>query len=420
MYFRFLILILLMTFGCTYNGFDPEEWGGGDNELELQISKSDIVLLDTCFTIDTVYVYTNGDRWDFTIEQAVNWCRGYKQDSLLLLYINRNADVKSRYAKVCVKAFYNRVSVSKEIYVSQPGTGRVDVLDTVGKHFVEPIPDYELSYDIEWSGQDELVWWQLDEGVTNAILLKLGIYDGDFFEDIIRGKVEIKGYNADGTLTSNILNTMPLGVGYKFAKNGTVTNDSAVILWDFTHSDNVYCYDCGRIYFYSGNVENINAVYNAYYVFTSGKRNFVLKLTLNVSKSLPSMVQVVKAYELNFDVQYRENYDSRNGEVTIEPYMGEIQNLLGGKFDVVYVLLDTVWIPGYRNDWWIGNGGAVIWDAYQTAVRLCPDESGVFETMVIPAGYDRYVGNSMNARYLFINSSQMRAVQIQFTIRVVE
>ena len=412
-----------MTLGCTYNGFDPEEWGGGDNELELQISKSDIVLLDTCFTIDTVYVYTNGDRWDFTIEQSGNWCRGYKKDSLLLLYINRNADVKLRYAKVCVKAFYNWVTVSKEIYVSQPGTGRVDVLDTVGKHFVEPIPDYELSYDIEWSGQDELVSWQLDERVTNAILLTLGVYNGDFFEEVIRGKVEIKGYNADGTLTSNILNTMPLGAGYKFAKNGTVTNDSAVILWDFTYSDDFYSYgyDRGQIYFYSGNVENINAVYNAYYVFTSGKRNFVLKLTLNVSKSLPSMVQVVKAYELNFDVQYREYYDLRNGEVTIEPYMGEIQYLLGGKFDVVYVLLDTVWIPGHKNDWWIGDEGAVMWNLYlQTAVHLRPHESGVFETLVMPVGYDRYVGNSMNARYLFINSSQMKAVQIKFTIRVVE
>ena len=85
MYFRFLFFILLLIFGCTYDGFVPEEWDGGDNVLELQISKYDIVLSDTCFAFDTVHIYTNGSGWDFDIEQIGSWCRGYKQDSLLLL-----------------------------------------------------------------------------------------------------------------------------------------------------------------------------------------------------------------------------------------------------------------------------------------------------------------------------------------------
>ena len=108
---------MFIVFACSYNGFDADEWAGGDNELKIELSEETVSLRDYKMCVDTIFVSTNCTDWDFQLDTAANWCRCVKLDSMIMLFIDENTMNMPRMARILVTGYYNHVTCEEVLSV---------------------------------------------------------------------------------------------------------------------------------------------------------------------------------------------------------------------------------------------------------------------------------------------------------------
>ncbi len=349
---RVIYLILFLSFlsGCTYEGFTPEEWIGGKDRLLLELSESTISFIDHKEVRDTVVIRTNGEGWNFNLNSAIQWCKLAKRDSLLILSLDSSIKRIPRLAIITITANYNDISISKELLVVQPAK----IYSDSDSDFKADNLDCQVDLEMSWSPYANYLSWNIDEGLKKDIYVKLGITDLnlDFADAVREREIMIKGYDADGVLSRNVINDNTANFGFWFDADGKVTtSDKGLLCWAFE-----YCHgyvDYSSTVIYAGtNVPNADATYVAYYVLVNRSgEHYVIKLNLTIHESLPVMIDMEGQYEVEHEVICREN--SKYINIPLKNYIPEIETLLQGAPDLIYI---SDGVGGYDTDWHIGHG----------------------------------------------------------------
>lgn len=334
-----LLVIVLLVFSCTGEEFSPDKWTGGDNELIVELSESTISLRDYKTCVDTIFISTNGTDWDFQVDSSATWCRCAKIDSMLLFFIDENTMNMPRMARILVTGYYNHVTCEEVLSVVQPAAH----FSNSGDIAVEPFMTFE--YRKEWDNYMEPINWSFTDEVCTKILSELGLNGvmNNNFADLVNRKILIiKGFNVNGTYTSNLLYDGTSVNGYWFRENGIVANyGDAHMCCEFRTDDlgNVM-YDKGSIYLHPSNIKNQDAQYCSYYIFSCGDKQVVLKWVLNVEAY--NDLRIVKQLNLQHDV-YANPYDTNPSEPynykfqTLQDSIQEIEELIGGEINTVQV-----------------------------------------------------------------------------------
>lgn len=435
------IFSLLLLWSCSYNGFNADEWGGGLNELRIDVSKGTVTFSSHEKTRDTLFVTTNGERWDFTLDSLAPWCRARQLNSLLIIMLDSNTTTQSRVALLKVNAYYNNVKIVREVPIIQPGK-EVLVFPSPSEELGFSVPfDHEIILDMEWSPVPNKLYWTMSDSLVNAIGDKLQYDCGsamDLEPHIKDRLISIKGFDIDRTLSKNIFNDRSADVGFWFSADGMVSTAlEGTLCWDFIDKE-PYCDYVSMVIYLNGSVKNVDQQCVAYYAFVSEDETFILKLILNVHKSLPSRITTVQNLTcytlLKCNGNFKLNSDYTFQIDTVVSLLGDdfsfIKTKLGGVPDKCYVSLggvdeDFQWVDGESCGWWISENGVDIAPFGEETKRLWlePVEEGAFNLSCNSVTIDKesfpYSGDIYRARYYFVNSATLLGVEVRMEISLI-
>ncbi len=435
------ILSLFLLGACTYNGFDADEWDGGANELILELSETTISLRNNKDIVDTVFIMTNGESWSFIADPARDWYNVMRRDTMLIVTIDSNYTEFPRVATIDIVAFYNDIQISKSIYIVQPPKLKQDIPHEEEGFNVDEV-DYTVELDLEWCRYTNYLPFRIGEGIQDLIFCKfcMGVYDTtaiqvtdvDYMTEIEERRLSIKGFDVDGTISKNIVNDRTADIGFWFSADGTVTTAAeGVLCWDFTSDPEGIDYVETVIYL-SPNVPNVDAQYVAYYVFVSEKgEEFVLKLLLNVHKSLPSQTTTVGHFDVEYEIPCRADVKDVKTRISFNEYIWQSEALIGGEVDRYYISWggvdnDFQWRDGAYCGWWFGTNGGVEppleGDKNTMAVCLEPLNDGMFMASSRNITFEfedlPYCDSLFKTRLYLINSQTRKGVEVVLSIKV--
>lgn len=117
-----LVFLLISTYSCTYEGFDPQIWAV---DPILELSESGVVFNATNNT-DTIHITTNYSS--FQTSCVDSWCSVESKDSLVMIKVSPNMNAEQRRTSINITVGRGNKTLTKTFTVVQMG-GYWDVVD---------------------------------------------------------------------------------------------------------------------------------------------------------------------------------------------------------------------------------------------------------------------------------------------------
>ena len=263
--------------------------------------------------------------------------------------------------------------------------------------------------------------------ITAEIEAALGIEIGTLKDEISAGTVYMGAYalDADGNVVFNdCYETKGSGTFYWFTESGYATGwgDGAYACIDVlgfaTDAINLHGYVC-----LFPNRSEIGTTYSTYVVFKTEEAEYVVEIKATgvetpEKQPLPEM-EIVKTYDFEFDALYvAGEHKQDNSQFSLQEYIADIESLIGAPVDQILMsLADGTFQDWAETDGWFGAEGATKW-GNGSIVFMKPNTDGSFKE--IGTFYDLTAGDVANCTYRYASSATLKAVDINFTVTVVE
>ena len=303
-----------------------------------------------------------------------------------------------------------------------------DVIVAITAKIVEPEPapefqtpeaDYVYSAELEHNSTWMTCSWEMAFEDELTILAALGL-DGDYNREgamadaVAEGAVIIKGFNADGTLTQNVVNDHTGNSGYWFAEDGTVSTYGKA-----TMVAEINSYYTGGTMCIKSDLTEAGKTYPGYYVYTANGKQVIIKLECVVTTPPPAPeFEVVGEYEFTLDVTYDANYANVANGFNIQTEMADIQDMIGGTPDVFQMsLADGTFQEWYMTDGWFGENGAEYWGR-GALFDMKPMADGTFDSCCCMP--DASAGTTAYCVFRYANSATLKAVDVKITVNISE
>ena len=287
----------------------------------------------------------------------------------------------------------------------------------------------ELGYSGAYSDPEKYVTTIEDKSVdiTAEIEAALGIEIGTLKDEISAGTVYMGAYalDADGNVVFNdCYETKGSNYFYWFTETGYATSwgETAYVCIDNVGfvGDDVRLHGTSCVF---PNRSVIGTTYSAYIVFKTEDAEYVVEVKATAveapeKQALPEM-QIVKTYDFEFDALYvAGEHKQDNSQFSLQEYIADIESLIGGPVDQILMsLADGTFQEWTATDGWFGAEGATNW-GNGSIVFMKPNTDGSFRE--IGTFYDLTAGDVANCTYRYANSATLKAVDINFTVTVVE
>lgn len=280
-------------------------------------------------------------------------------------------------------------------------------------------PDFVYTAELEHNSTWMTCSWEMAFEDELTILAALGL-DGDYNREgamadaVAEGAVIIKGFNADGTLTENVVNDHTGNTGYWFAEDGTVSTYGKA-----TMVAEINSYYTGGTMCIMYDLTEAGKTYPGYYVYTANGKQVIVKLECVVTTppAAPEF-EVVGEYEFTLDVTYNDRYDNVGNGFSIEEIMPDIEESIGGTPDVFQMsLADGTFQEWYMTDGWFGENGAAYWGRGALFV-MKPMADGTFDSCCCKP--DESAGTTAYCVFRYANAATLKAVDVKITVNISE